>query len=56
MMKLWLLEQQERLINANVLNEYCEDTWRQYKRHLHHLINVGRTDDALLFAREKIKN
>ncbi|ASO43750.1 hypothetical protein AGP67_23285 [Salmonella enterica subsp. enterica serovar Derby] len=51
----WLLEQQERLINANVLNEYCEDTWRQYKRHLHHLINVGRTDDALLFAREKIK-
>lgn len=50
----WLLEQQERLISANVLNEYCEDTWRQYTRHLQHLMNVDRTDDALLFVRKTL--
>lgn len=50
----WLLEQQERLICANVLDERCEDTWRKYARHLHHLMDVKRVDDALLFSRNTL--
>ncbi|EOF5101239.1 hypothetical protein ACK1QP_004625 [Salmonella enterica] len=50
----WLLAQQARLINANVLDERCENTWRQYARHLHHLMQSERTDEALGFVRLKL--
>lgn len=50
----WLLAQQARLINADVLDERCEDTWRQYARYLHQLMTSGRTDEALGFARLKL--
>lgn len=50
----WLLTQQERLINANVLDERCESTWEQYARHLRHLLDVGRVEDAVIFSRLKL--
>lgn len=50
----WLYSQQEYLISSAVLDDRCEDTWRQYARHLKYLMKKGRLDDALILVRAKL--
>ncbi|MCV5473802.1 hypothetical protein OFN43_33640, partial [Escherichia coli] len=43
----WLLAKPAWLINAGVLDERTCNTWKQYTRHLRHLIHNAQFSDAI---------
>lgn len=51
----WLLAAQESLITANVLDKRYVTTWKQYTRHLCHLMHSNRINDAVAFAHSKMQ-